>query len=328
MILVSGATGFIGSHLICLLAQKNIFPVAMFRHESNKNNVWKLFESQFSNAKERYEKITWRKADFRNLPSLNQAFDGITHVYHCAGYISLAQRDVKKLLEINEQGSAYLVNLCLNHSIKKLVYVSSIAALGNEPTSSIIDENTPWDNNTDKTPYSYSKYGGEVEVWRGVQEGLNAVIVNPGIILGKGSPIEKVLQSHKKGIRWYTPGTKSFVGIEDVIDVMVKLMDTEISGERFILVSENWTGKAVAQYLAKTSNIKSKIVSFPKILLYVIWGLEHLIQVLGIRKRFLTRATILGQYEQKTVNGGKIKSYIDFEYTPIKDHLFSYIKGK
>ena len=323
MILVTGATGFIGSHLMCLLVQKDIFPVAMFRHESNKNSVWKLFESQFSDAEERYEKITWRKADFRDLPSLNQAFERITHVYHCAGYISLAQRDVKKLLEINEQGSAYLVNLCLNHSIKKLVYVSSIAALGNETTCSIIDENTPWDNNIDKTPYSYSKYGGEVEIWRGMQEGLNAVIVNPGIILGKGSPIEKLLQRNKKGIRWYTPGTKAFVGIKDVVYVMEKLMNANISGERFVLVAENWTGKAVAQYLAKASNKKSKIASIPKGLLYFIWGLEHLIQILGVRKRFLTRATILGQYEQKTVNSGKIKSYIDFEYAPIKDQFLN-----
>ena len=195
--------------------------------------------------------------------------------------------------------------------------------MGNEATSSIIDENTPWDNNTDKTPYSYSKYGGEIEVWRGMQEGLNAVIFNPGIILGKGSPIEKIFQLGKKGIHWFTPGTKAFVGIEDVVDVMEKIMNSNISGERFVLVAENWTGKAVAQYLAKTSNKKSKIASIPKVLLYLIWGFEHVIQVLGIRKRFLTRATILSQYEQKTINGDKIKSHIDFEYTPIKDQLLS-----
>ena len=129
MILVTGATGFIGSHLMTFLAKKDIFPLAMFRHESNKNNIWKLFESEFSDAKERFEKITWRKADFRNLPSLDLAFEGVTHIYHCAGYISLAQRDVKKLLEINEQGSAYLVNLCLSHSIKKLVYISYLQTI-------------------------------------------------------------------------------------------------------------------------------------------------------------------------------------------------------
>jgi dihydroflavonol-4-reductase len=323
MILVTGATGFIGSHLMCHLAEKDIFPVAMFRHESNKNVVWKLFKSQFSDAQERYKKITWRKADFRDLPSLNAAFEGVTHVYHCAGYISLAHREVKKLLEINEKGSAYLVDLCLHHSVKKLVYVSSIAALGNDPSTPVIDENTPWDNNTDKSPYAYSKYGGEMEVWRAMQEGLNAVIVNPGIVLGKDSPIDKILERYRKGLRWTTPGTNALVNIHDVILVMVALMHSEIKGERFILVAENLTGKVLAEILLKVGNFNRKVLFIPKGLLYLLWGLEHMIQVLGVRNRFFTRAFISSQYEQKSIEGGKIKSFINFEYSPISQLIFN-----
>ena len=322
MILVTGATGFIGSHLMCHLAQKDIFPVAMFRHESNKQRVWKQFESQFADAQKRFDKITWRKADFRDLPSLEAAFEGISHVYHCAGYISLAQRDAKKLLEINEKGSAYLVNLCLSHSVKKLVYVSSIAALGNDPSLSVIDENTPWDNNTDKNPYAYSKYGGEMEVWRAMQEGLNAVIVNPGIVLGKDSPIETLLQRHKKGLRWCTAGNNAFVNIQDVITLMDKLMDSKIEGERFILVAENWSGKVMVETLLKAGGFRPRVFFIPKGFLYFLWGLEHLIQLMGIRRRFLTRAIISGQYEQKTIDGSKIKSFVDFEYSPITKLIF------
>ena len=317
MILVTGATGFIGSHLMCHLAEKDIFPVAMYRHESNKKRVWKLFQFKFTDAEERYDKITWRKGDFRDFPSLDAVFEGISHVYHCAGYISLAQRDVKKLLEINEKGSAYLVDLCLSHSIKKLIYISSIAALGNDPSASIIDENTPWDKNTDKTPYAYSKYGGEMEVWRGMEEGLNAVIINPAIVLGKGSPIEIILQRFKKGLRWYTPGNKAFVNIQDVIMVMDELMHSNIKGERFILVAENWTGKAVAQNILKAGNYNLSVISIPKGFFYFFWALEYLIEFLGIRKRFLTSAMIKGQYHQKIINGEKIKLFIDFGYSPI-----------
>jgi dihydroflavonol-4-reductase len=322
MILVTGATGFIGSHLMCHLAQKDIFPVAMFRHESNKKRVWKQFESQFADAQKRFDKITWRKADFRDLPSLDAAFEGISHVYHCAGYISLAQRDAKKLLEINEKGSAYLVNLCLSHSVKKLVYVSSIAALGNDPSISVIDENTPWDNDIDKNPYAYSKYGGEMEVWRAMQEGLNAVIVNPGIVLGKDSPIETLLLRHKKGLRWCTTGNNAFVNIQDVITLMDKLMDSKIEGERFILVAENWSGKVMVETLLKSGDFRPRVFFIPKGFLYFLWGLEHLMQLLGIRRRFLTRAIISGQYEQKTIDGSKIKSFVDFEYSPITKLIF------
>jgi dihydroflavonol-4-reductase len=321
MILVTGATGFIGSHLMCRLAQKDIFPVALFRYESNKNRVRGLFEAQFSDAEKRFEKIIWRKADFRDFSSLNSAFEGITKVYHCAGYISLANKDANKLLEINEKGSAYLVDLCLTYRIEKLVYVSSIAALGNDPTTAIIDENTPWDNNSDKTPYAYSKYGGEIEVWRGIQEGLNAVIVNPGIVLGTDSPIAKILDRYKKGLRWFTPGSNGYVGIKDVIEVMDQLMNSKINGERFILVAENWTGKAIAQQMLRVGNRNKVVICIPKGLLYLLWVLEHLLQALGLRKRFLTRAMISSQFEKKEIDGKKIKSFIDFEYTPIEGML-------
>ncbi len=118
MVLVTGATGFIGSNLMCKLAKDNVFPVALFRHESNKERVWKLFKSNFSDARTRFEKITWRKSDFRNYPSLSAAFKDITYVYHCAGFISLSHKDAKKLLEINEKGTAFLVDLCLENEIK------------------------------------------------------------------------------------------------------------------------------------------------------------------------------------------------------------------
>ena len=322
MILVTGATGFIGSHLMCHLAQKNIFPVAMFRYESNKKRVWKQFLSQFTDAQERFDKITWRKADFRDLPSLEAAFQGISHVYHCAGYISFAQRDFKKLIEINEKGSAYLVDLCLSHSVKKLVYVSSIAALGNDSYTSVIDENTPWDKNSDKNPYAYSKYGGEMEVWRAMQEGLKAVIVNPGIVLGKDSPIETLLQRHKNGLRWCTPGNKALVNIQDVIILMDKMMDSKIEGERFILVAENWTGKIMVEILLKAGYFDPKVFFIPKVFLYFLWGFEYFIQLLYIRDRFLTRALISEQYEKKIIDGSKIKSVIDFDYSPITKLIF------
>jgi hypothetical protein len=154
-----------------------------------------------------------------------------------------------------------------------------------------------------------------------MQEGLNGVIVNPGIVLGPDSPIAKILDRYKKGLRWYTPGTNGYVGIEDVIEVMDQLMNSKINGERFILVAENWTGKAIAKQMLRFENRNKVMICIPKSLLYLLWVLEHLLQVLGLRKRFLTRAMISSQFKKKEIDGKKIKSFIDFDYTPLEGLL-------
>lgn len=328
MILVTGATGFIGTNLMCALAEKDVYPVATYRHESNKDKIAALFISKFSDGKERFDKIIWRKVDLRNFPSLKEAFEGITHVYHCAAFISMAFRDSQKLLEINQKGTAYIVDLCLKNNIEKLLYVSSIASLGADPNLNTIDENTPWDNNVDKTPYAYSKYGAEMEVWRANQEGLDVAIVNPGIVLGPNSPIEKTFNRVKNGLRFYTPGRSGYVWIDDVVFVMIKLMESKIKAERFALVAENWSGKSVIQAVLKACNKNDKIIKASKGLLYCLWVFEHFIQLLGLRKRFFTKALISTLFDKRTVNGEKIKSYIDFEYTSIAKSLENTLNPK
>ena len=183
MILVTGATGFIGSNLLYKLAKYNVNNiVATYRYKSNKDKISALFRSKFPDGNLGFDRIIWRKAELRDFPSLIEAFSGISKVYHCAAFISFAFSDRQKLYEINQKGTAYIVDLCLKNKIEKLVYVSSVASLGSEDNETLVDENTAWDNNIDKTPYSYSKYGAEMEVWRGSQEGLNVAIVNPGIV--------------------------------------------------------------------------------------------------------------------------------------------------
>ncbi len=192
MILVTGATGFIGSNLLYKLAECNKCNiVATYRYKSNKDKIAALFRSKFPDGNLRFERIIWKKAELRDLPSLIEAFQGVKKVYHCAAFISFAFSDSQKLYEVNQKGTSYIVNLCLKNNIEKLVYVSSVASLGSEENETTVNENSTWDNNIDKTPYGYSKYGAEMEVWRGSQEGLDVAIVNPGIVLGTDSPMEK-----------------------------------------------------------------------------------------------------------------------------------------
>ena len=318
MILVTGATGFIGSNLLYKLAQCNVNNiVATYRYKSNKDKISALFRSKFPDGNLGFDRIIWRKAELRDFPSLIEAFSGISKVYHCAAFISFAFSDRQKLYEINQKGTAYIVDLCLKNNIEKLVYVSSVASLGSEDNETLVDENTAWDNNIDKTPYSYSKYGAEMEVWRGSQEGLDVAIVNPGIVLGPGSPIEKTFKFINNWFSFYTPGISGYVCVEDVILVMIKLMNSGIKSERFVLVSENWSGKSMILALLRAQEKNYRVIKISKGFLYFLWLVEYLLEIIGLRKRFLTKALIKIICDNTKISGEKIKSYIDFKYTPI-----------
>ena len=162
MILVTGATGLVGAHLCLSLLKKNQKVVALYRREKKRAALKDFFTSRDETAL--FEKIQWREADLCDLPALTKAFDGISQVYHCAAYISMAYYKREQLQEVNQQGTAYIANLCIENKIKKLVYVSSIAALGSQTNSGIITEDTPWNPTVEKTPYAYSKYGAELEI--------------------------------------------------------------------------------------------------------------------------------------------------------------------
>ena len=318
MILVTGATGFIGSNLLYKLAKYNVCNiVATYRYQSNKDKIAALFRSKFSDGNLKFERIIWRKAELRDLPSLTEAFEGIKKVYHCAAFISFAFSDRQKLYEINQKGTSYIVDLCLKNKIEKLVYVSSIASLGSEENETTVDENSTWDNNIDKTPYGYSKYGAEMEVWRGSQEGLDIAIVNPGIVLGPGSPMEKKIKYMKNWFRFYTPGISGYVWVEDVITIMIKLMDSGIKSERFALVAENWSGKSMILALLKAQKKNYTVIKISKVFFYIFWFVEYFLEIIGLRKRFFTKALIKIIFNDTKISGEKIKSYIDFKYTPI-----------
>tara|TARA_B100000941_G_C28495262_1_gene550509 strand:+ start:72 stop:1067 length:996 start_codon:yes stop_codon:yes gene_type:complete len=322
MILVTGATGFIGSNLLYKLANDNVYSiVATYRRKSNKDKISALFRSKFPNGNLGFDRIIWRKAELRDLPSLIKAFSGVKKVYHCAAFISFAFRDRQKLYEINQKGTSYIVDLCLKNNIEKLVYVSSVASLGSDDNKSLVDENSTWDNNIDKTPYGYSKYGAEMEVWRGSQEGLDVVIVNPGIVLGPGSPIEKTFNYMNNWLRFYTPGISGYVWVEDVIFVMIKLMNSRIKSERFALVAENWSGKSMIRAMLKAHQKNYKLIKISKGFLYFVWLVEYLLEIIGLHKRFFTKALIKVIFDNTKISGEKIKYYIDFKYTPIEHSI-------
>ena len=318
MILVTGATGFVGSELICLLVKKNLNVVGLYRNEIQKNKTIHIIKSRLKKNTEKLKKIKWIKANLKDFSSLENAFFGIKKVYHCAALVSMAFKDQKRLLKINQEGTSHIVNLCLKNNIKKLVYVSSIAALGNDKYENEINESSPWDNSIEKTTYSYSKYTAELEVWRGSEEGLPIVIVNPGVILGNKSPINTMFNSIRKGFNFFPSGSTGLVEINDVVYLMFHLMESNITNERFILVAENWSYKKIYEMTLKKYNKKIKLFPLPKSIFYLAWIIEKTISFFGFKKRFLSKALIRSLYEDKQINGNKIKSKISFSYSPIE----------
>ena len=321
MILVTGATGLVGAHLCLALVQKKQPIVALYRREKKREAALDFFAQKNQSALTKH--IIWRKADLCNLPELTAAFEGITEVYHCAAYVSMAYFKRGYLQLVNQQGTADLVNLCIDRNIKKLAYVSSIAALGSE-TSGTIDESTPWNPAREKTPYAYSKYGAELEVWRASQEGIPVVIVNPGVILGLGmprSPLEQLMQRIKKGVRFYPSGQTGYVAVEDVVNALVQLMNSDHKNERFILVAENWTYKAMMKMVAELLHKKPPTKPLSTFGLYCLLSLELLLSGIGLRKRFLSKALVESLSNQQAINGDKIKGALDFTYQPIAPYL-------
>jgi nucleoside-diphosphate-sugar epimerase len=328
MILVTGATGLVGSHLLVQLLQENEEVKALFRSEKQIEKVKNVFS--YHNQLQLFDKINWVKGDITDIPSLEIAFENITHVYHCAALITFDPNDEEELRKINIEGTANIVNCCIDFGIKKLCHVSSIAALGNPKEHEItITEETEWNPEELHSDYAISKYGAEMEVFRGHQEGLEVVIVNPGVIFGFGFPkkgSDVIIQSVRKGMAFYTNGSVGIIFVEDVIKCMMQLMKSNINGERFTLVGENIEVKKLLKFIAKELNLKSPSIKATKLMTAIAWRLDWLISKIANRKRKITRNTAAASHDTSIYDASKIKSYFEFEFQEKEDYLKTILK--
>ena len=328
MILVTGATGLVGSHLLLKLIEQDRVLVALYRSESKKNSTLDFLKERTKSAK--VAEIIWRKGDVCNQPSLAVAFEGITHLYHCAALISFAHYKQETLMEVNQQGTTNLVNLAIKHQLKKIAYISSIAALGSDTTSDSIDESTPWNADQDHTPYAYSKFGAELEVWRATQEGVPAVIVNPGVILGtgvEGNPLELLCNQIDNGLLFYPKGATGYVTVEDVVQVLTELMNSETENERFILVAENWSYEQMLRRIALIRKKRPPRIGLRKSWLQIAWGLEGILSLFG-KRRFMTQALISSLCDIKHIQGNRIIKESSFKYSDIETYLIDHATKK
>ncbi|WP_440879736.1 NAD-dependent epimerase/dehydratase family protein [Tenacibaculum sp. C7A-26P2] len=321
MILVTGGTGLVGSHLLYHLALSNDSILAIYRRKEKLESVKKVFLYYGNNIDEIFHKIQWIKADITDIPSLSRVFSyPVTKVYHCAALVSFDPSDYKKMRDININGTANMINFSIDFEIEKFCFVSSIAAIGDSLNEKYINEDNEWSDDGSQHGYAISKYGAEMEVWRGSQEGLDVVIVNPGVILGSGFWNEGsglLFKRVDNNFKFYTNGITGFVCVKDVVRAMISLVESSIDNERFILVSENKSFKEILTMIAKEFDKKAPNVKIGKFFTEFFWRIDWVITKLSGKKPLLTKNSARSSHSQSFYTSEKIKQIISHEFTPI-----------
>jgi nucleoside-diphosphate-sugar epimerase len=310
-VFVTGGSGLVGSHLIEQLVRDGKRVKALYRSEVP--------------AVAGKEKVEWVKGDILDLTSLEQGMEDVELVYHCAAIVSFDPKQKHKMLTTNIEGTANVVNTALNSGVKKLCYVSSVAALGGIRDGRKIDESSIWTEETSDGNYGKSKYLSELEVWRGIGEGLNAVIVNPVIILGAGNwndSSTKIFKSVYEEFPWYSEGVNGFVDVKDVVKAMIQLMESNITAQRFILNAEDHTYKDIFIMIAKAFGKKPPHKKVNPFIAGVVWRLEALKSMLSGKEPLVTKETAKNALAQAIFDGSKINRFLpSFSYTPISETI-------
>ena len=323
MVLVTGGTGLVGAHLLLHLIENGESVRAIYR---NLESIQKT-KSLFSLYKKEvlFEKIDWIQADIIDVPSLEPAFENVEYVYHCAALISFDPKDEELLRKTNIEGTANIVNFCIAKSVKKLCFLSSISALGDlKENEKIITEEAEWNPEKPHSDYAISKYGAEMEIWRGQQEGLETVIVNPGVIIGPGfweQGSGLLFKKVSKGLRFYTKGTTGFVAVPDVVRMTVELMKNGHSNDRFTLVAENMCFQDLLNTIADALKVKRPSLHASPLLVTLAYKIDWLLSnVLG-QKRKLDRATARASYTESRYSNEKIKSSLQTDFLDIHQYI-------
>jgi len=331
MIFVTGGTGLLGSHLLYELSKENEGVRAIYRTKNRINltkSIFKYYNPE--NWESQFAKIEWVEGDILDIPTLTNQIEPNSIVYHCAAMVSFHPKDFNDLMHINRDGTENIVNVCLSNNVKKLCYVSSTAAIGGEDNK-LLDEETKWKISPETSGYSVSKYSAEREVWRGIEEGLNAVMVNPCVILGPGNWNESSLEifnTIKKGTRYYPPGANATVDVRDVATVMIMLTNSDINAERFLCIGSNQKFKVLMDEIAEQLKVRkpSKLVS-RSLVSFARKALGFISFFTGKRSS-ITKETVNSLFGDKSYSTEKIEKALDVKFRPLSEQVENAIKGR
>ena len=330
MNLVTGATGLLGSHVLIELAKRDKPIRAAYRSDAKKAAVEQLFHFYLKeNASKKWQQIEWVRADLRDIDELKSIVQGSTTIYHCAALVSFFKADFEVCIQQNRYVTANLVDLAIQYGVQHFCHVSSTAAIGGK--EALVSEKSKWQEGAQHSGYGISKLMAEKEVWRGMEEGLTAVIVNPCVILGPaapGSPSLQMLDTAKKGLKFYTSGANAVVDARDVAWAMVELVAKGVVRERFLVVGPQQTFRELFSVFARSLGKTPPTIKAPKTLTLFFAAFHELWCHLSGKRDGLTIETARSSNEVLRYDRNKIEKELSFKYTPLQDIISNMIAGQ
>jgi len=314
-ILVTGGTGFLGSYIIKELVEKS-YPVRAIRR-SHKLPPYI--------PKEIFDKVEWVDGDILDVISLEEAMEEVDTIIHAAAVVSFVKKDREMMYRVNVEGTANVVNIALEKNVRRLIHISSVAALGRTVASGFVNEEKKWEESKVNTHYAKSKYKAELEVWRGVSEGLKGVILNPSTILGYGDwncGSCAIFKNIYEEFKWYTPGVNGFVDVQDVARVVVSMLGNDINEQRFVVNGDNWPFKKLMDAIADSLGKKKPSRPTTPLLLNIAWRIEKFKSFFTREKPFLTRESARVAISQTSFENDKLlKALPGFSFTPLQQTI-------
>lgn len=317
MILVTGGTGLVGAQLLYDLTNDGK-KVRALRRPASKDHILNMV---FHEKPELKERIEWIEGNVTDVHDVLESMQGVDEVYHCAAKVSFHSSDYREIMKVNVEGTANMVNMAMEAGVKKFCHVSSIAALGRVEENKVMDEHVMWKSSKYNSMYAVSKYGGEREVWRAMEEGLNAVIVNPAIIVGPGdwkTGSSAMFSQVYKGMKFYSLGVNGFVDARDVTFSMRKLMEKNISGERYIISAENLTYREIFNLIADSMKKARPTIKVNGMLSELGWRAETMRSFFLRRIPFITKETARNSQNKWFYTSQKIIDVLGNFFTPLQ----------
>jgi nucleoside-diphosphate-sugar epimerase len=322
-VLVTGATGLLGSHLLFEQVQSGRPVRAMFRSEEGRQTVKRIFSYYTDDAENLTDRIEWIKADLLELDSLEKAVADVDEIYHCGAMVSFDPRAHARMLKVNIDGTANLVNLALRAGVGAFCHVSSIATLTRTDPNKPADEESYWVPSPRNSVYSVSKFGAEREVWRGMEEGLPAVIINPSVILGPGfwKGNSELFTLAAGGLKFYPKGVNGFVDVRDVVQAMLGLTRARQLGLRFVCSAENLPYRTLFTMMAEALDSKSPRFPVGRLAGGLAWRGAWVWSKLTGQSPLLTRETIASSSQEFAYSSARLLSKLDFSFRPMADTI-------